>query len=219
MSELTVEVESREETGKNASRRLRVAGLLPAVVYGGGKDPARITISQDKVAELLRTGAGENAIFLLKLAGTKRSRHTMIKELQRNPVNGKMIHIDFQRVNMKEAVKVSVPVELVGDCIGVKADGGILDFVTREIEIECLPNAIPQRLEADVEELHVGQHLEASALALPKGVELLTDPNRVVVSVAQSRTEEAEGEDDEAEGLLEAAKAEPEVAGAKAEGE
>ncbi len=215
MSELTIEVDRREDKGKNVSRRLRAAGQIPAVVYGEGKDPVKIAIGQRKVEDLLRKGGGENAVFFLKLAGTKQSRHTMIKDLQRDPMTGGMIHIDFQRVNLKNKVKVSVPVELIGESVGVKTDGGLLDFVTREVEVECLPDAIPPHLEAEVSELHAGQHLEAGELSLPDGLELLTDPNRVIVAISKARAEEEEVEGEEGEGLATSTQAEPEVIGQK----
>jgi large subunit ribosomal protein L25 len=212
MQEQTIEVHPREETGKNANRRLRSAGQVPAVVYGGGKDTVSIRVDRRKIEDLLRI-AGENAVFLLALAGTDKSRHTMIRDLQVDTLTGEMIHIDFQRVLLDQAVRVNVPIEVIGEAVGVRNEGGLLDFVTREIEIESLPTSIPTHIELDVSGLHVGQHVEAGQLALPEGVKLLEDAERVVVSVAVRKIaeEHAEGEEE----LLTAAAEEPELVGEK----
>jgi large subunit ribosomal protein L25 len=212
MSELTIEVEAREERGKNANRRLRAQGLVPAVVYGGGREPVPIQIPKRQLLDLMRTGGGEHAVFLLQLAGSGAKRHTMIRDMQVDPVTRAVIHIDFQRIEMSEVVRVDVPVELTGVALGVKNEGGMLDFVTRAVAVECLPAEIPGHLTLDVSELHVGQHVEARELALPAGVKLAADPLRVIVSVAHSRVAEAPAAGEE-EGLIEAEKEEPEVIG------
>ncbi len=217
MSELTLEVEKREETGKNANRRLRASGSLPAVVYGDKKESVAIRVESKSVRELLRVGGGENAVFLLKLAGSGQSRHAMIRKLDVDPISRQIIHIDFQRIRLTEKVRVGVSIHLVGEPFGVKTEGGVLDFVTRELEVECLPTDIPRELVVDVTELHIGQHIEAGNLALPKSVELIDEPEKVIVSVSHSRVaaevEELEAEGEAEELLIEAAKDEPEVIG------
>lgn len=210
MSDMTIEVQQREAKGKNVNRRLRASGLVPAVVYGGDRDPVAIQVEGRKVRDLIKKAGSENAVFLLQLAGTSKSRHTMIRELETDSITGEMIHIDFQRVNMDEVVRVEVPIEVHGLAVGVKLDGGILDFVTREVEVECLPDAIPQHLDVEVSELHVGQHLEAGDLQLPDGVTLITDANRVIVSIAGKAKEEEV--DEEGTELLTDTEAEPELA-------
>lgn len=210
MSHLTVEVEKRDSRGKNTNRRLRAAGQVPAVVYGGGKEPVAIQVGQRQFENLMRSAGNENAVFLLKMAGTDQSRHTMIRELQQDPINGKLIHIDFLRVVMDQAVKAMVPVEIHGLATGVKNEGGILDFVTREVEVQCLPDKIPVHLDVDVSELHIGQHLEAKDLELPEGVEILEAPERVLVSISAPKGG-AEDEVDEDGDLIEKETAEPEV--------
>jgi large subunit ribosomal protein L25 len=211
MSELTIEVQRRETAGKGPSRRLRAAGLVPAVVYGGELGALSIQVQERAIYTLLRA-SGENSVFLLKLAGSEQSRHTMIKELQVDPLTGGLVHIDFQRIDMSEKVRVKVPLELMGVPLGVKNEGGMIDFVTRELEVECLPAEIPNHLELDVSALHIGQHLEAADVQLPESVELIEEPHRVVVSIAQPRLEAAAGEE-EAEEMLEAQAQEPEVIG------
>lgn len=210
MSHLEIEVEKRETRGKNANRRLRSEGRLPAVVYGGGVDPLAIQIEIRTLEDLMRTAGSENAVFLLKLAGTKESRHTMIRELQQDAVTGELIHVDFQRILLDQKVRVMVPIELHGTAQGVKNEGGLLDFVTREVEVECLPDKIPVSLPIDVGPLHVGQHLEVAQLELPEGVALHVEPERVLVSVT-ARRGGPEDEVEEEEELLEKVTAEPEV--------
>ncbi len=215
MNELTIEVHKREETGKNANRRLRATGTLPGVLYGGGKDSVPIQLDRAVLHKLLKEG-GENAVFLLKLAGTKDSRHAMVRHLDVQPVSRQIQHIDFQRVMLDQKVKVQVQVSLVGEPVGVKTEGGVLDFVTRSVEVECLPTEIPSSLDVDVSELHIGQHIEISDLEVSDNIEIVDDPSRVVLSVAQSRVAaslEAEEAEEEEEDLLEAEVEEPEVIG------
>ena len=217
MSEMTIKVEKRDSIGKNANRRLRAVGQLPAVVYGDQKDSVAIAIDRRKVIELLKKGGGENAVFLLELAGSKSSRHAMIRDLQIDPISRRIIHIDFQRIQLSQKVKVQVAIQLIGEPEGVKTEGGVLDFITRELEVECLPTAIPQGLEIEVSDLTIGDHIEAKDIALPEGVELMEEPEKVVISVSHSRVAaeidelEAEGEEDDL--LLEATSDEPEVIG------
>ena len=122
MSEIVLEVHEREVTTKNANRRLRATGQVPAVVYGAGLDPAPIQVGQRKVEEILKSGSGGNTVFLLQLHGTQNKRHAMIRELQTDSVTDQMIHIDFQRVLMDQKVRVMVPIELVGEAEGVKTE-------------------------------------------------------------------------------------------------
>ena len=211
MSEIVLEVHERTATGKNANRRLRSGGEVPAVVYGAGQGSVPIQVAERKVFEILRSGSGSNTVFQLQLHGTDQKRHAMIRELQTDALTGQMIHIDFQRIDLNKKVQVEVPIELTGESEGVKTEGGLLDFVTREVEVECLPNSIPQHLELDVSALHIGQHVEAGELELPEGVELLTDAERVMVSIAVRQVVEEEEEEGEEEMLIEAEAEEPEV--------
>ncbi len=211
MSEVTIQVEPREGTGKGQSRKLRQAGWIPAVVYGAGKDPVSIKVERATFLQLLRDAGGENAVFLLELAGTGKKRHTMIREIDADPITRVVQHVDFQRVIMDQVVRITVPVEVEGVAEGVKTHGGVLDFVTREVGIECLPSAIPQSLSVDVTEMEIGDHLELGDLTLPDGVVLTDEPDKVVVSVAAPRVEEEEEEEEDL--LIEAEAEEPEVIG------
>ena len=208
MSELTIEVSRREHQGKNKNRQLRAQGMVPAVVYGGQRDSVPIQVERRKIEEMLRNSESDNPVFLLKLG--EKSRHAMIREMQTNSVTGQMLHLDFQRVLMDQVVRVTVPIELQGVAYGVKNESGIVDFVTREIEVECLPGNIPNSIEIDITALHVGQHLEVHQLDLPDGVEVQEEPQRVLVSIAAPRLE-VEVEEEEDDGLLGGEAKEPEV--------
>jgi len=212
VSEPTVTVRLREQTGKNANRRLRAGGEIPAVIYGGSADSAAIRVDGKLVQGLIREG-GENAVFLLELEGTGQTRHTMIRDLQWNPLTGALVHIDFQRVKMDQEVQVAVPVEVVGVPDGVRNEGGLLEFSTREVSVVCLPGDIPVSIELDVSALHIGQHVEAGQLALPDAVTLNDDESKVIVSVAAARLVEEEEEEPEEGELLEAVADEPERVG------
>jgi large subunit ribosomal protein L25 len=190
MSEtMQIEVQPREETGKNANRRSRAAGKIPAVVYGGGKESVSIEINRKTLLDTLKGHSGENPIFLLKLGD--KERHAMIRNTDVDPLTRRVIHIDFQRVLMDQKIRVAVPVELTGVAVGVKVEGGMLDFITREVHIECLPGQIPKHLEVDVTDLHVGQHVAAKDITLPEGVTLLDEPEKVLASLGHGRTEDA----------------------------
>ncbi|HEX9941859.1 MAG TPA: 50S ribosomal protein L25 [Thermoanaerobaculia bacterium] len=202
---MSIEVQPREQTGKNANRRSRANGKIPAVVYGGGKESVAIEVDRKTLVDTMKKHAGENPIFLLKLGD--KERHAMIRHMQVDPVSRQVIHIDFQRVTMDQKVRVTVPVELVGTPVGVKTEGGLVDFVTREVNVECLPGEIPKHIDCDISGLHVGQHAEVGALSLPPGVTLLDEPEKVIVSISHSRLEAHEAAPAEGE----AERAEPEV--------
>jgi len=190
MKTIELTVENRSTTGKNEARRDREAGRIPAVVYGAGKPNVPISVNRKALSDLFREGAGENAIFLLKLAGSDQSRHAMIKEMQRDPVSRKPLHIDFVRVLMDVKITLKVPIEIVGIARGVKADAGILDLVTREVEIECLPSDIPARIAVDVSDLGIGDAIRVAQIPAVAGVRVVDNPEKVVVHVAHPTREE-----------------------------
>jgi large subunit ribosomal protein L25 len=206
MAEVTLEVTRREKSGKEIAKKLRAAGKVPAVVYGGHKEPVAIEVDRKAVSELVQKSEhGVRSIFLLKMTGTDQQRHAMIKDIQIDPVSRRMTHIDFVRVVMDEVVRVTVPVHVAGTAAGVK-EGGILDWQVRELHVECLPNAIPDKLDIDVTALGVHDYLRVSDIQLPEGVKVLDDSERVVVGVTHARAEVAE-----AVATVEAAVAEPEL--------
>ena len=205
MAEVTLEVSRRESTGTEVAKKLRRDGKVPAVVYGGHKEPVAITVDRKAVSELVQKSEhGVRSVFLLKMAGTDQQRHAMIKEITIDPISRRMEHIDFVRVVMDEKIKVTVPVHLNGTAAGVK-EGGVLDWQVRELHIECLPTSIPDTIEVDIAPLGGHEYLRVKDLQLPEGARVLDDPERVVVGVTHARAEAA---DATAEG---AAVAEPEV--------
>ena len=208
MAEVTLEVSRREKSGKEIAKKLRAAGKVPAVVYGGHKEPVAIEVDRKAVSELVQKSEhGVRSIFLLKMSGTDQQRHAMIKDIQIDPISRRMTHIDFVRVVMDEVVRVTVPVQIVGTAIGVK-EGGILDWQVRDLHVECLPNAIPDKIAIDVTALGNHDYYRVSDLKLPEGVKVLEDLERVVVGVTQMRAEVVEPT---AEAVVAAAPAEPEV--------
>ena len=209
MAEVTLEVTRREGTGTGVARKLRQKGKIPAVVYGGHKEPVAIEVDRKTVSELIQKSEhGVRSIFLLKMAGTDQQRHAMIKDIQIDPITRKMMHVDFVRVVMDEVVRVDVPIHLNGTALGVK-EGGLLDWQVRELHVECLPNAIPDSVEVDISNLGHHDYLRISDLTLPQGVKVLDDPDRVVVGVTHQKAE-AEPTP-EAAAAEAAAPAEPEV--------
>lgn len=205
MAEVTLEVTRREVTGKEVAKKLRRDGKIPAVVYGGHREPVAITVDRKSVSELLQKSEhGMRSVFLLKMADSDQQRHAMIKALTINPISRKMTHIDFVRVVMDELVRLTVPVHIVGTAIGVK-EGGLLDFQLRDLHVECLPNAIPDAIDVDVTELAHHEYVRIKDLKLPEGVKIMEDPERVVVGVTHAKVEAADV------AVAEPAVAEPEV--------
>jgi len=190
MAEVTLEVSRREQGGKNAARRVRAGGKVPAVVYGGHRDPVAIEVDRKSIGELIQKSEhGVRSIFLLKMSGSDQQRHAMIKDIQIDPISRKMTHIDFIRILMDEVVRTTVPVHVIGSPIGVK-EGGLLDFQVRDVHVECLPNAIPDKIDIDISNLGMHQYFRVSDLKAPEGVKILDDADRVVVGVTHARAEE-----------------------------
>jgi len=192
MAELTLEVAPREKTGKGVAKKMRRAGKVPAIVYGGGKDPVPISVPTRNVTDLIKKSEhGIRSIFLLKLEGVDKQRHAMIKDIQLDPITHEIEHIDFVRIVMDEVVRVLVPVHTTGTAAGLKV-GGLLDFQVREIHVECLPGIIPDEISVDISPLEVNHFFRISDLQIPEGVKVLDDMDRVVVSISAPRKEEEE---------------------------
>lgn len=189
MSDLNIQVQKRERIGKGGNRKARSQGLIPAVVYGSGKDSVPIQVDRKTFLDLMKKAGSETPLFLLKLSDTGQERHAMVRDIQIDPVSRQVIHVDFQRVEMTQKIRVTVPIELVGTSAGAKL-GGMVDFVTREILVECLPGDIPKHLDLDVTSLEIGQHAEAKDLKMPDGVVLADEPEKVILSVHHARLEE-----------------------------
>jgi len=208
---IEIEVEPRPQVRKKGRQWARAKGLIPGIVYGGGKEPVPIGVDPKKIIEILRSEKGRNSILLFSLKGTKAQRHVMVKDIQINPVTNELIHADFTRIMMDQKVKVRVPVVFEGTAFGVKNQGGLVDVIMREIHVECLPADIPDKVVVNLAPLHVGDSVKVSDLSLPEGVKVVgTDPHQPVVNVVAPRIEAAPAAE-----AAEAAEAvqEPEVIG------
>lgn len=208
MSEaFVVEAELREEFGKNEARRARHGGKIPGVVYGGGGPVIPVTVDPRKVADVLHSEAGHNAIFTLEIRGKAPAR-VMLREWQVEPIDGHLLHVDMVRIALDTKLKVKVPIQITGEAKGVKVQGGVFEFLLREVEVECLPDDIPDHIVLDVTELMLGKTLRVSDLPASDKVKVLTDANRPVAHVITIKVEEEKP----AEVVAEAATpAEPEV--------
>jgi large subunit ribosomal protein L25 len=203
----TIEAELREEFGKNASRRLRHAGRIPAVVYGGGGQAIPVTVDPKKVSQILYSQSGHNTVLTLEIKGRAPAR-VLLSDWQVEPIHGGLLHVDMFRISADTRLKLNVPVQLTGEAYGVKTEGGVLEFILREVEIECLPDDIPDHITVNISDYKIGSALRVGDLPLGERVKLLTEPSRMVAHVIAPRAEE---EEKPAEGVEGAEAAEPEV--------
>ena len=220
MADIVVAAESRTDTGKNVNRRLRTRGLIPGVLYGAKKEAVPVAVSPKEITSILRSKTGENTLFELEIGGSRRK--VILKEFQIEPLKGSLLHADFYEVALDKAIEVKVHIEVAGVPVGVKTEGGLIDFVTRELEIECLPADIPEKIVVDVSELELGKHVRVGDLKPPDKVKILTEPDIVIAHVVAPRAEEVAATSAEAAPAAEGAVAEPEVikkGKAEAEGE
>jgi large subunit ribosomal protein L25 len=183
-----LEANPREAGTKNHARRVRREGKIPAVVYGAGKDSMPVTVDPRHVLRILRSDSGHNTIFDLALKGGE-STKAMIVDWQYEPIKGHLLHIDLKRIAMDKALRVSVPVMLQGVPAGVKTEGGILEQMLREVEIECLPGDIPSHIDVDVSELTFGKVLRVSDLPHNAKLKFLTEANQPVAHVTSVKEE------------------------------
>jgi large subunit ribosomal protein L25 len=183
----TLEAQPRTAGNKNAARRVRVEGKIPAVVYGAGQDSLSVAVDPRQVTRILNSETGHNTIFDLTLDGAKTK--AMIVDWQYEPIKGKLLHIDLKRIAMDKKLAVMVPVELVGEPAGVKQQGGILEQMLREVEIECLPGDIPSHIDVDVSELVFGKVLRVADLPHSDKFKFLTDENQPVAHVTVVKEE------------------------------
>lgn len=220
MEKILVKADKRPETGKGGARSLRREGLLPAVVYAGGESTP-IKIQSKQMTKLIYSGAGEHSLITIELNddGGKTSEHpVLVKDYQRDPVSEELLHVDFMEVSLKEVVKVTVPIVIIKQPAGVKA-GGILQHRLREVEIECLPTQIPDKIEVDAESIEIGHSLHVSDLTVLEGITMVSDPEEVVLSVSAPVVEEeapAEEAEEGAEPELVKGKGKEEEAGEEA---
>ncbi len=180
--EISLAAEPRTTSGKGPARQLRRAGRIPATLYGAKGQALSLTLDPKQVLHILRSEAGHNTIFQLTVAGGETTA-AMVVEAQREPLQGHLLHVDLKRIAMDQAIRVRIPVHTVGEAAGVKTQGGILELVTREIEIECLPAEIPEHITVDVGALLIGQNFRVGELKLEGRRRVLTDPDRVIAHV------------------------------------
>ncbi len=204
MRQFIVVGEVRVERGKNASRRLRASGRVPAILYGHNQDTSALTVNPKELSAILHSGTGHNTIFSLDIQG-QGTTSVMIKDWQYDPIKGNLLHADLLRIAMDETLQVKVPITTIGEAKGVKLQGGILEFVLREVEVQCLPTDIPEKITIDVSNLEIGANLRVSDLPADPKVKILSEPDLVVAHVISPKAEK------EPEPTAEALVAEPEV--------
>jgi large subunit ribosomal protein L25 len=210
-TDITVAAHPRSTRGKNEARRLRVSGMIPAVVYGTGGTPVPVSVSPKELTKILHSATGHNTIFDVEIPGQEKSP-VMIVDWQFDPVKDRLLHADLERIDLSKRLVVKIPVHTTGEPKGVKQQSGLYDVVNREIQIECLPDEIPAAFEMDVTEMMLGQSLRAKDIPLAGSMKLLSNPELVVSHVVASRAtvETTEGAA-AAEGAAAPATAEPEV--------
>jgi len=185
-----VAAEPRSSRGKNEARRTRAAGRIPAIVYGAFKDSVSVSVNPKDITRIIRGKAGHNSIFDIDIAGVEKTP-VIVADEQYDPVKGHLLHIDLRRIDLTRKLRVSVPVHTVGEPKGVKQQGGVLDVVTRSIEIECIPDDIPNQFDVDVVELMIGSAIRVSDLPVKDGVRVLTAGDAVIAHVVGIREEAA----------------------------
>src|SRR3954451_4197148 len=184
-----LEAQPREAGTKNDARRVRREGKIPAIVYGAGKDSLSISVDPRQVTRILHSETGHNTIFDLTLAGERTK--AMIVDWQYEPIKGNLLHIDLKRIALDKVLRVNVPVFLVGEAAGVKQEGGIMEQMLREVEIECLPGDIPSHIDADISDLTFGKVLRVSDLPHSEKLKFLSDENQPVAHVTSVKEEVA----------------------------
>jgi large subunit ribosomal protein L25 len=203
MASATLEATTRDSRGKNEARRLRVAGKIPAVLYGGAGGSVPLAVDPKALSKILHSGSGVNSIISLDVQGQGVTQ-VLVKEFLLEPVKHSMLHADFYRLQMDKAITVTVTISLKGEAKGVKLQGGVVDFPNREVEVECLPGDIPEHLTVDVSEMMIGQGVRLRELAEGAKWTPVSDPDTLIVHVVAAKAEEAATET--------ATPAEPEVA-------
>jgi large subunit ribosomal protein L25 len=206
--DITVAAEVRTSRGKNEAHRTRAAGKIPAVVYGAFQDPISVAVNPREIVKITRSGTGFNTIFTLAVEGGE-TTPVMVVDQQVDPVRGTLLHADFKRIDLTKRIRVSVPVSTEGEPKGVKVQGGLLEIITRAIEIEVLPDDIPEHFVVDVTELMVGQSKRASDVALTGSMKLTSDPQTVIAHIVTLKVEAEPAAAEAVPGA--AAVAEPEV--------
>jgi large subunit ribosomal protein L25 len=209
---MTVKIKGakRELFGKNASRRLRREGKVPAILYGPETENISLSLEKKDLFQILRSETGENTIF--KVSFDSQVQDVMIKDLQKDPTTDELIHVDLILIAMDKEIRLEVPIVLVGESVGVKSEGGFVDLSLRELEIECLPKDIPEQIQVDITALHLHQSIKVEELTPPPGVTVISEPESVIAMIqAQAKEEEVVEEELEEGAEVIAGEEEPEV--------
>jgi large subunit ribosomal protein L25 len=210
VKDIVVSAEVRASRGKNEAHRTRRAGQIPAVLYGSHKDPVAVLVNPREISKIIHSSTGYNTIFKLEISGGE-TTPVMVVDRQVDPIRGTLLHADFKRIDLSKRIRVSVPVITTGEAKGVKVQGGLLEVITRAIEIECLPDDIPEKFVVDVTELMIGQAKRASDVAMSGSMKLVSSPDAVIAHSVALRAEEAPAAAAEAATPAAGAAAEPEV--------
>ena len=205
MERISIAAEKRERSGKGVARSLRRDGKIPAVLYREGRSQS-IQLGRKDLVRLVNAATAEQIMFDLQFADGER-KLALLKDFQVDPIRGELLHTDFFEVSLTEKVKVTIHVTTEGEPIGVKRDGGMMQQVLREVEVECLPDNIPGKIKLDISKLEIGQSIHVSDLTFSEGVKVISDPHEVIVTVIAAIVEAAPV----AEAAVEAAPAEPEL--------
>jgi large subunit ribosomal protein L25 len=209
--DITVTAEVRSTRGKNEAHRTRRDGQIPAVVYGAYKDAISISVNPKEINKIVRSSTGFNTIFNLQIAGGEVTP-VMVIDQQVDPIKGTLLHADFKRIDLTKRIKVTVPVHAFGEAAGVKVQGGLLEIISRSVEIECLPDEIPEDFKVSVADLMIGQSKRAGDVGLAGSMKLVSPSDTVIAHVVALRAEEAPAAAATPEaGAAPAAAAEPEV--------
>ncbi len=187
--DITIVAEPRSSRGKNEARRLRVAGQAPGVLYGGGGEAVAVAVSPKEVNKILHSNTGHNTIFNLSVTGGE-TVPVMVVDWQNDPVKENLLHVDLKRIDLTLRLRVKVPVHTSGEPKGVKLQGGLHELITREVEIECLPDDIPEQFVLDATELSIGENLRASQIPMTGSMKLLSNPEAVISHVVSMKVEE-----------------------------
>ena len=191
MEKVILKVGTREGSGKRSAKDLRNKKLIPAVVYKDGKDALKLQLAAVDLAKVLHTKAGENVIVTLKIEGgdsKAKDKTVVIKEIQREPIKSQILHVDFNEISLTETLKVNVPLAAHGEPEG-KKEGGTLEHVMWELQVECLPTDIPEKIEVDVSKLKIGEAVYVKNITAPEGVKVLTDPELIAMIVKPPKVE------------------------------
>ncbi len=185
---MMIKAEKRDAFGKNANRRLRKQGFLPAILYGGKAATVPLALEKKDIILIMKSDTRENTIF--KVGFDSDVRDAMIKDLQIDPATDEIIHADLIQIAMDKVIRITVPIVPKGESMGVKTEGGFVDFITREIEVECLPKDIPDRIEIDISGLKLHQSLKVENVQAPEGVRFISEPGTVLVMISLPHKEE-----------------------------